>query len=137
MRFFFYGTLLDDAVREIVLGAARARALRLGPASLPGWRRAFMRGRSYPVVVPSAGDSVDGLLADGVDREGYRRLGAFESDEYVERTLRVVAPDGAEVRALVYAAGPRARIGDRAWSFEDWRREHRAAFLKRIEGRRF
>jgi len=132
MRFFFYGTLRDAAVREAVLGPARARALSLRPATLPGWRCAFMRGRTYPVVVPSRGDAVTGLLAGAVDREGYRRLTAFESDEYVERDVAVVTADGMSHRARIYAAGPRARIGRAAWDFDAWCRDHRAAFLRRI-----
>jgi gamma-glutamylcyclotransferase (GGCT)/AIG2-like uncharacterized protein YtfP len=137
MRFFFYGTLRDAAVREAVLGRARARALSLQPATLRDWRCAFMRGRTYPVVVPSRGDDVAGLLAGAVDREGYRRLTAFESDEYVERDATVVTADGMSHRARIYAAGARARIGAAPWDFDAWGRDHRAAFLRRIAAMRF
>jgi hypothetical protein len=137
MRFFFYGTLLDEGVRRIVLGRVWADALSLRPATLQGWRRLYMRDRTYPVILPSPGDQVDGLLTGPVDREGYRRLTAFESDEYVERDVAVVTEDGVETRARIYAAGARARAATEVWTLENWTREHRVAFLRRIAGIKF
>lgn len=137
MRFFFYGTLRDSAVREAVLGKVRAGKLDIAPATLPGWRCVHIRGRLYPVIVPDANGEVPGLLARGVDREGYRRLSAFESDEYVEKSVDVITADGRHVEALAYSAGPRACPAATPWDFDLWVRHHRAAFLRRIAGTAF
>jgi len=49
-RFFFYGTLMDPSVRRAVLGRPVERS-RLQRAVLPGFRRVFRRGATYPVLV--------------------------------------------------------------------------------------
>lgn len=137
MRFFFYGTLRDRAVREAVLGTARARALSIAPATLSGWRCLFVHRQAYPAIVADPSAMVAGVVADGVDREGYRRLSVFESDEYVERIVSVVTAAGDRVDARAYVAGPRARLASGDWDFDAWARDHRAAFLRRIGGMRF
>ncbi|CAN0557895.1 unnamed protein product, partial [Laminaria digitata] len=50
--FFFYGTLIDADVRAAVLGSFTESETVL-PDRLPGWRRAGLRGRRYPVIVPA------------------------------------------------------------------------------------
>jgi gamma-glutamylcyclotransferase (GGCT)/AIG2-like uncharacterized protein YtfP len=134
MRFFFYGTLRDEAVREAVMGPVRARALSVVPASLAGWRCVFVHDRVYPAIIAESSSVVAGVVAEGVDREGYRRLTDFESDEYVERTVHVTTAGGDGVDAIVYAAGPRTRLSSVPWDFDEWVRDHRDAFLRRIGG---
>ena len=129
MRVFFYGTLMDPDVRRLVLGP-RAKALRVEPAVLPGYRRVGMRRRSYPVVVPDPRRSVEGCLAHGVDREQFARLTDFESDEYVARRRPVVA-GGREYSAWVYVASALAAPTLAEWRFETWRERHKRAFLRR------
>ena len=130
MRYFFYGTLLDPDVRACILGRWIDRRV-LPPARLPGYRRVYIRGRDYPVVVRAAGEAVAGLLAEGLDRHAVRRLAEFESDEYVdaERTVRV--DGGRTVRARVFVAGRLAHPTDTPWTVEVWKRCHKGAFLRR------
>ncbi|HZD25670.1 MAG TPA: gamma-glutamylcyclotransferase family protein [Alphaproteobacteria bacterium] len=49
MRFFFYGTLRDGAVRRLVLGRALPDDEAI-PAVLEGYRIARVRGADYPVL---------------------------------------------------------------------------------------
>jgi len=130
MPFFFYGTLLDAEVRRRVLGAP-GRAARLTPAVLHGWRRVYVRGRTYPVVTPARGCRVEGLLAQALPFAAARRVRLFESDEYREIVLPVLTPDGAAVEARLFVARHPSLATGRPWTVEDWRRRHRAAFLER------
>ena len=52
MDYFFYGTLMDPDVRALVLSPAM-RDVAVEAAVLEGYRRVFMRGRVYPVVIPA------------------------------------------------------------------------------------
>ena len=130
MRYFFYGTLLDPDVRTDILGSWTSRR-ELARARLPGYRRVYIRGRHYPVVVPAEGACVAGLLAEGLDRRAVRRLAAFESDEYVDAERTVLVDDGRTVRARVFVASPLARPTETPWTIEVWQRRHKAAFARR------
>jgi gamma-glutamylcyclotransferase (GGCT)/AIG2-like uncharacterized protein YtfP len=131
MRFFFYGTLLDPDVRRQVLGRG-AGALAVEPAVLSGYRRVYVRGKTYPVVVPDPASAVEGCLMRGLDRRAAQRLIAFETDEYdlVERT--VITASGGIVACRVFVAGRRALPSVRPWDYETWRRRHRAEFGRRL-----
>ena len=129
MRYFFYGTLLDPDVRAHILGAWIGRRA-LPAAWLPGYRRVYIRGRHYPVVVPAAGEDVEGVLAEGLDRRAVLRLAEFESDEYVNAERTVLVDGGRTLRARVFVASPLAHPTDRAWTVEDWQRRHKSAFAR-------
>jgi gamma-glutamylcyclotransferase (GGCT)/AIG2-like uncharacterized protein YtfP len=136
VRFFFYGTLMDAGVRLAVLGAA-ARRLDFQPAILDGWRRAIVRGRSYPVVLPAAGRSVCGLLADRVGGIALARLDRFEGAEYRRTRVTVRCTDGGRASCWVYAASDASVAGAGSWDFDRWRGSDRAVLLRRLaSGRR-
>ena len=130
MRYFFYGTLLDPDVRARILGTWIDRRA-LPRARLPGYRRVFIRHRHYPVVVPAAGETVEGLLAEGLDRHAVRRLAEFESDEYVDAERTVLVDGRATLRARVFVAGRLAHPTDTPWAVEVWQRCHKGAFMRR------
>lgn len=131
MRFFFYGTLMDADVRELVIGRKPGNP-DIEPAILSGFRRVYLRGRTYPVVAPNPRDSVEGCLARGLDRTDRDRLTEFETDEYVAVLRDVRVRSGKSVRAWVFTASSRARPTPKPWRFEDWRRRHKADLLRRM-----
>ena len=131
MRFFFYGTLMDETVRVAVLGAS-ARTFVIDPARLDGWRRAPVRGRPYPIILPAAGGSVPGLLADGVDEPAAARLDRFEGPEYHRLRVEVRRAAGAAVSCWVYAASDAVVAGAGQWDFDEWSRRDHAAMLRRL-----
>ncbi len=132
MRFFFFGTLMDQAVLDIVVGRHVPAAAKRS-AVLEGYRRARVRGATYPIVVPADGAEVAGLLVSGLRPTEADRLTAYEGDGYVLVEHEVRAGGGAK-RAHVYL--PRAGGGlaalDENWDFDDWRRRHRAGFVARL-----
>lgn len=131
MRFFFYGTLLDPDVRRQVLGRV-AKAFSVEAAVLTGYRRVYVRGKTYPVVVPDPASAVEGCLMRGLDRRAADKLIAFETDEYdlVERT--VMTASGKTVRCRVFVAGRRALPSVQPWDYATWRRRHRSEFGRRL-----
>lgn len=100
-------------------------------ARLPGYRRVYIRGRGYPVVVPASGEEVEGLLAEGLDRHAVRCLAEFESDEYVDAERTIAVDDGRVLKARVFVASPLARPTETPWDIETWQRRHKAAFARR------
>jgi gamma-glutamylcyclotransferase (GGCT)/AIG2-like uncharacterized protein YtfP len=95
---FVYGTLMDDARVQAVVG----RRLPRREAVLDGFERVEQAG-SYPYVVPRDGARVTGALLDEVDDTALARLDAYEDEGslYVRREAVAVA-DGKRVACQVY-----------------------------------
>jgi hypothetical protein len=130
MRFFFYGTLVDEDVRRAVLGPHAPRHVE--PALLDGWRRVPVRGRTYPVVVADPAASVDGVLVRGLNAAARRRLERYEDADLYEVTTLDVLPTGRmrPVQAFVFVAKAAGfRRGSGRWEIGEWRRRHKRRFL--------
>lgn len=139
MQYFFYGTLCDPDIRQLVLGY-RPSPRQLRPALLTGFRRKQVRGRSYPILVPSPGSRVQGELFSPARAADALRLAAYEGPEYLTRALPV-RPFGAAgvCRALVFLPA-RDVEGEQAlmpsyndWRFDDWLRRHKTTFLLSLQ----
>jgi gamma-glutamylcyclotransferase (GGCT)/AIG2-like uncharacterized protein YtfP len=130
MRLFFYGTLMDSEVRERVLGRdVPHSAITL--AEVAGFRRVFVAGRTYPMLVPHAGCTVDGLVVDGLTEDELRRLVRYEGPEYQLLPLPVATAAGPQT-ALVFLCLPSVRSERREWRFDQWRLRYKSDFLKTI-----
>ena len=125
-------------------------ALQSRPAWLEGHVRHPVRGQEYPGLVPlderrqepggvaAEPLAVRGVLYDGLTDEAYRRLDAFEGEEYERVRVRVRegAPDGAWRQAWVYRfrAAYRHRLAPGAWDPDRFEAEGKARFLARYGG---
>jgi gamma-glutamylcyclotransferase (GGCT)/AIG2-like uncharacterized protein YtfP len=97
---FVYGTLMDDGVVAQLTGRRFAKT----PARLEGYRRLTPPG-GYPVIVPAAGASVDGLVLRGIDADALRVFDQYEDEGRLYRRLSVtVIVDGTPQEVQVYAA---------------------------------
>lgn len=111
MNFFFYGTLMDEDVRALVVGR-RAPPSACRPAVLAGYRRVFRDGAAYPILVrarASEGDGVtrvDGCLVAGLSKREISRLKVFEGEEYELTDLPVRTPSRTGQDATGSATGP-------------------------------
>lgn len=126
---FFYGTLTDPDVLARVL-ARPVDPRDLEPATLAGFGRVGVLGASYPVLVPTPGGSVDGLLLLRATRRDIARINRFEGEEYRAEAHDVRTAGGGARRAWLYLGveGALTPSGD-PWALEAWRRLHKAAFL--------
>ena len=116
--YFFYGTLMDRDVLNIVSGL-NLGAARLRPALLLGYRRVRVQDAQYPAVLPSEGHSVQGCAVHGITAAAAARVEFFENDGYdlsVERVFwaNSAAPGGVVRRRACDSAtktGPSRRGG--------------------------
>src|SRR5438552_27341 len=127
MRFFFYGSLLDPAMRAAVMGSAASRC-RTIPATLVGWRRHRCRAAIYPVLQRRRGFRVSGCLVEGVDAATAARLTAFEGRNYRVATVHLLSEHG---HRAAYVFLPSRRIADPGeWNELEWSRGRHARALR-------
>lgn len=131
MRFFFYGTLMDEDVLGRVLGRAPAPEA-IVPATLDGYRRTGIRGRHYPMIVASAAGQVRGILVHGLDTEDGVRLTWYESDQYDIVSVHPRHDGGRQHQAWTFMPRPGSMIPAGDWSLADWQRRHKAESMVRL-----
>jgi len=133
MRFFFYGTLLDDEIRRIVIG----RAVALTGAALPGWRRLGVAGKHYPIIQRDAAASVAGAVTEILGAGDIARLRHYEGDGYELIAAEIRDHTDAAIAAQVFVPREGGLVGAGEWNLEDWQREHRAGVLGRLRAYRW
>jgi gamma-glutamylcyclotransferase (GGCT)/AIG2-like uncharacterized protein YtfP len=126
-RLFSYGTLMLAEVMEVVAG----RRFAARHATLAGYRRRLLRGRVYPGLLPAAGESVEGVLWEGLDPRALARIDRFEDAPYERVELHVTLAGGQSCAAFVYLLRPEhhALASDAAWHEAEFRARHLRAYL--------
>lgn len=132
--FFVYGTLMDPDVLANVIGR-RATPDELAPATLAGWQRRGVRAADFPMVLPSPGDSVEGLLAGPFGEDEAVRLVHFEHGYYGLKQVEVQTAAGA-VPCWLFAPLPGALEPGGPWDLQSWHAQGKSRFLARVGNRR-
>jgi hypothetical protein len=133
LRFFFYGTLLDRDIREIVLPHL-GESLRLVPGELRGFRRVASRDGPYPVLVPHPNGRVRGRIAEGLDLPGLARAAHFEGDLYRPVVQTVRDRGNRPLPAWVFVPeNPRLQGSRQSWDLGFWQRRHKRRMLLTAE----
>lgn len=133
MNYFFYGTLMDAAVLARVSGLA-VTAVRLRPAVLDGYQRFRVTDRRYPAIVAMPGHRVEGRVVRNIPADAEQRIVDYEADEYVRKPVMVIGPGGLRIEALAFVAGPRMKLTEEIWDYDEWCRTDRRPFLRRLGG---
>lgn len=128
MNLFFFGTLMDPEVREIVCGKPLDS---VEPAIAQGFRRVFVAGRHYPMLLAHSSGWVEGTLVTGLDATTVHRLQVYEGWEYTLQPIKVRAQSGQSVMAHVFLCPPGIKPDKREWRFQEWELRHKRAFLPR------
>lgn len=126
MNLFFYGTLMDSEVRDLVCGKPLDA---VEPAIAQGFRRVFVAARHYPMLLPHASGWVEGTLVRGLDAEIIHRLQVYEGWEYTLRPIKVRAASGRMVLAHVFLCPPGIAPHKRDWRLQEWQLRHKRTFL--------
>lgn len=126
-RFFFYGTLCDPDLRNVVLGPGAA-ALSVEPARLPGHAVLTAAGEDYPILVPEAGRVAEGVLTGPFDAAMTERLRFFEGEGEYTLEPRRVETAGGMAEALVCWPTGHAEPGP-PWDLAEWSSRAKPAFL--------
>jgi hypothetical protein len=131
MRFFWYGSLLDEDVTALVIG----RRLPPGawvPATLSGFTRRKAKGVSYPIAVRDPKGKIEGAVVSGLSKLEVARLTAYEGPRYHMVPLKVRL-HGHIVTVSVYEPREKAfQPVDGAWSLAQWQRREKRKFIERI-----
>ena len=128
MHFFAYGTLMDS---EIMRLASKGR-YDADPAILVGYSRKMVTGEVYPAITESEGASVAGVVYFNVPVVALQRLDVFEGSLYRRRLVTVTSSTGQALDAYAYTLSPEhgARLSKADWSYEEFLRNGRSAFLR-------
>ncbi len=131
VEYFFYGTLMDGNVLARVVGQPVPPA-RMEAAVVEGYRRLYVTGAWYPMLVPAPGGRVEGRLVSGIDAAQAARIAHFESDAYELEALPVRAARRGPVRALTFMARPGVAASPEEWDLASWRRRHKRTYLRLV-----
>lgn len=134
LDFFFYGTLLDEAVRISVVGRALPD-MSAESAVMGGHRRIGVRGATYPAIQRDPHSEVPGLIFRGFTPDEAARLSHFEGEGYAARMLPVTLREAGEWdRAWVFVPLDGVPLVPTPWDFGVWSRRHRRQYLAGVRG---
>lgn len=126
---FTYGSLMCEdimaAVCAVPVGSVAAR-----PANLAGYVRHPVAGETYPGMIPSPEDEVQGRLYLDLPPAAWPRLDRFEGEMYKRQAVNVRLEDGSEVEAEAYVFRPEfvGRLATGEWNFAAFLREGKNRF---------
>ena len=128
--FFFYGTLRDARVRQIVLGPDDSTE-PAEPATLEGYRCAPVERGRFPAAVAQPGAITPGVLVREVSLDAAARVSFFEDDgSLYSVALKPLGVAGARsAAAWVYIATAALPVEAGTWRFEAWQRHWKPGFL--------
>jgi Gamma-glutamyl cyclotransferase, AIG2-like len=129
LSFFFFGTLMDRDVLEIVLGRKVAEN-ELAPARLTGYRRVRTASQPYPVLRPDRSGVVEGMLLVDPSSRDEARILHFEDEEYVARRTTVRLASDRALEARVFHALAEMGETEEPWEPDGWASRHKGSFLR-------
>lgn len=127
---FTYGSLMFPDVWKPLVPRPRASVL----ATLSGFAREGVRGRTYPGIRPDPQARTSGRLYLDLDDDEIARLDAFEGSEYQRETVtvRITTTDGRTVSlaAEVYRLADPAQLDGQPWDAEAFGRTCAKGFYR-------
>ena len=127
MNLFAYGTLMWPEVLEAVIG----RRLEGEKVTLRGFRRLRIKGEHYPAIIAASGNSVSGVLYDGLTPEDFEHLDRFEGEEYQRKRQQI---DNTSVQVYVLAENWIHILEETPWVPEQLSVERLASFCSEYKG---
>lgn len=119
MNLFFYGTLRDEVLLDIVLGES-AKSVRISPARLEGHGVFWAKDQSFPMITEADG-VLNGVLVEGLTQAHIERLNYYEGGfDYDLRDITVSAGD-REVACQVYWPMDDSLVPGEPWRLSDWK----------------
>jgi len=128
MNWFFYGSLMDQEVLEIVVGRTVLES-EMTIAELPGYRRVTVANETYPALAQTPGKVIEGILIESLDATEALRVMYFEGEEYKPEEVQLQLKNQKPVSAFCFLPAPDLETTDLVWDFGEWRKEHLNDFL--------
>lgn len=119
---FFYGSLRDRTLLDVVLGRAVDPG-RIVPARAPGFVPRRVAGEAYPVLSPEPGRVAEGVVVSGLSPADYERLQFYEEAEYRLTPIAVETATGP-IETVYFGGTAKPVTLDAEWRFEVWRHAH-------------
>ncbi len=132
VRFFFYGTLMDDDVCRAVLGE-RCRQMRVEPAVLPGYRRVRAARGDFPVLTRRTGRRLDGQLVRNLPGDALLAIAHYEGPDYAPRRAMVIDQNGERHSAWIFMPRHGRIASSRPWDFDRWQKHGKPRLRPRLE----
>ncbi len=137
MRFFFYGTLIDQDVMALVIGR-RLPPQAYEPASITSFSRRRASGASFPVLTPDPKGRVQGVVVRGFSGRDVALLSAYEGKGYCMVPRNVWQSDG-QITVSVFKSladkDQRLVPSREPWDLKLWQRRHKRAYVARVKTR--
>ena len=131
---FVYGTLRDEGVRNAVLGHAVTSVMA---ATLPEYSARLVKGESYPMIKPMAGEVAEGMILDGLSADDIAALDRFEGEHYRRVKVDVLLKDASVFHTEMYIE-TLGRDEDGPFDLEGWLLTRREDFITSfMQGRGF
>ncbi len=132
MDFFAYGSLTFAEVIAAVTGEKHSGT----EATLSGFARYRVSGATYPGLIRSVGDSVDGILYADVDSVSFDCLDKFEGKYYKRQSVDVVTEQNSKRSAETYIIRREFEhlLSQEPWDSVHFRQNHLNAFLSSYQG---
>lgn len=124
---FFFGTLMDFDVVEIVLGR-RFTEDEFISGTLRGYARRKALNEGYPVLVPELDGEVDVVVIGNITEVEKARLAFFESNEYEYRPFNIETGSGI-VSAEGFASLDHFDASEEHWHLSLWQATEKPQFL--------
>ena len=128
---FFFGSLMDQDVLEIVLGK-KIDVQNLKQGVLLGYQCEKEVKESYPVLIPSPGKQATVLIAESLSTTDIDRILFYETGEYDLVRFNLLI-DEKEITALGFATGDDIASSGERWHLNVWQKKDKAAFLPLAE----
>ncbi len=128
MNWFFFGSMMDQEVLEIVVGRTVLEEEMI-TTILPGYRRVGVANESYPALVHTSNQSIEGVLIEDLDASESLRIIYFEGEEYKPEEVQLQLKNHKPESAYCFLASADLELVDREWDFESWRTQHLQDFL--------
>ena len=128
MAYFFFGTMRDRDVLDLVIGRPIADA-DVAPATLAGFRLVRVVDESYPGLATMPAGRAGGLLVGGFSSRDLERLAWFEGAEYGPQPVEVTLGDGRRVTATMHLPNETLDVYDESWNFERWQRTEKPMLM--------
>jgi gamma-glutamylcyclotransferase (GGCT)/AIG2-like uncharacterized protein YtfP len=130
--FFVYGTLLDTDILNTVLNRDLCES-QMQFASVSGFQKYTYPGDSFPILIQSANETVEGALLFNLSEQDLQRMDFYEGDEYGFGQIEAMLADGTKVNALYNKAAGNGINSDVLWTLEHWQQHEKPAFLGFVE----
>lgn len=121
---FFFGTLRDRDLLEIVLGRPVDPTTML-PARAPDFAVFELDDEAYPYMVDASGSSAEGSLVTDLSAEDWARLEYYEEAEYGLSKISVIV-GGLPRPAAFFRSTDKVKPTLQPWSFSNWKKREKA-----------